>query len=48
MLSDTIPFKDFLGQVEEVNEEQGKVRVLISVFGRETPLELDFAQVSQL
>lgn len=42
------PFKDFLGKVDEVNEEQGKVRVLISVFGRETPLELDFAQVSQL
>lgn len=42
------PFKDFLGKVDEVNEEQGKVRVLVSVFGRETPLELDFAQVSQL
>ena len=42
------PFKDFLGKVDEVNEEQGKVRVLISVFGRETPMELDFAQVSQL
>jgi len=42
------PFKDFLGKVDEVNEEQGKVKVLVSVFGRETPLELDFAQVSQL
>lgn len=42
------PFKEFLGKVDEVNEEQGKVRVLVSVFGRETPLELDFAQVSQL
>lgn len=42
------PFKDFLGKVDEVNEEQGKVKVLISVFGRETPYELDFAQVSQL
>lgn len=42
------PFKDFLGKVDEVNDEQGKVRVLVSVFGRETPLELDFAQVSQL
>ena len=42
------PFKDFLGKVDEVNEEQGKVRVLVSVFGRETPLELDFAQISQL
>ena len=42
------PFKDFLGKVDEVNEEQGKVRVLVSVFGRETPLELDFTQVVQL
>jgi transcriptional antiterminator NusG len=42
------PFKEFLGKVDEVNEAQGKVRVLVSVFGRETPLELDFAQVSQL
>ncbi len=42
------PFKDFLGKVDEVNDEQGKVKVLISVFGRETPLELDFAQISQL
>lgn len=42
------PFKEFLGKVDEVNDEQGKVRVLVSVFGRETPLELDFAQVSQL
>jgi transcriptional antiterminator NusG len=42
------PFKEFLGKVDEVNDEQGKVRVLVSVFGRETPLELDFAQISQL
>lgn len=42
------PFKEFLGKVDEVNEEQGKVRVLVSVFGRETPLELDFAQVANL
>ena len=42
------PFKDFLGKVDEVNDEQGKVRVLVSVFGRETPVELDFAQISQL
>jgi transcriptional antiterminator NusG len=42
------PFKDFLGKVDEVNDEQGKVKVLVSVFGRETPLELDFTQVSQL
>lgn len=42
------PFKDFLGKVDEVNDDQGKVRVLVSVFGRETPLELDFIQVSRL
>lgn len=42
------PFKEFLGKVEDVNEEQGKVRVLVSVFGRETPLELDFDQVNRI
>ncbi len=40
------PFVDFLGKVDEVNEEQGKVKVLVSVFGRETPVELDFLQVT--
>jgi len=42
------PFKDFLGKVDDVNESQGKVRVLVSVFGRETPLELDFEQVNRI
>lgn len=42
------PFNDFLGKVDEVNEEQGKVKVLVSVFGRETPVELDFLQVSSI
>jgi transcriptional antiterminator NusG len=42
------PFRDFLGKVDEVNEEQGKVRVLVSVFGRETPVELDFTQVNRI
>jgi len=42
------PFAEFLGKVDEVNEEQGKVKVLVSVFGRETPVELDFLQVSSL
>jgi transcriptional antiterminator NusG len=42
------PFAEFLGKVEEVNEEQGKLKVLVSVFGRETPLELDFMQVKSL
>lgn len=42
------PFAEFLGKVEEVNEEQGKIKVLVSVFGRETPVELDFMQVKGL
>ena len=42
------PFKDFLGKVDEVNDDQGKVRVLVSVFGRETPLEVDFEQVNRI
>ncbi|MBP7927961.1 transcription termination/antitermination factor NusG [Patescibacteria group bacterium] len=42
------PFRDFLGKVEEVNEDQGKVKVLVSVFGRETPVELDFVQVKNI
>lgn len=42
------PFAEFLGKVEEVNEEQGKLKVLVSVFGRETPVELDFMQVKSL
>jgi len=42
------PFTDFLGKVAEIDEEKGKVKVLVSVFGRETPLELDFLQVSRL
>lgn len=39
------PFKNFTGKVEEVNAEKSKVRVLVSIFGRATPLELDFTQV---
>jgi|SRR3989338_6341992 len=42
------PFADFLGTVDEINEEKGKVKVLVSIFGRETPVELDFLQVSKL
>lgn len=42
------PFADFLGTVDNINEEKGKVRVLVSIFGRETPVELDFLQVSKL
>ena len=42
------PFADFLGTVESVDEARGKVKVLVSIFGRETPVELDFLQVSKL
>jgi transcriptional antiterminator NusG len=39
------PFKDFDGTVEEINPEKGKLKVMVSVFGRSTPVELDFGQV---
>ncbi|WP_018467913.1 transcription termination/antitermination protein NusG [Calidithermus timidus] len=39
------PFADFTGVVSEINPERNKVKVLVSIFGRETPVELDFAQV---
>lgn len=39
------PFADFSGVVSETNPERGKVKVLVSIFGRETPVELDFSQV---
>lgn len=42
------PFADFLGSVESIDEQKGKVRVLVSIFGRETPVELDFLQVTQV
>jgi transcriptional antiterminator NusG len=42
------PFADFQGQIEEINEEQLKLKVLVNIFGRETPVELDFAQVGKL
>jgi len=42
------PFTDFVGSVEEVNNDKGKVKVLLSLFGRETPVELDFLQVEKL
>lgn len=41
------PFKDYEGKVSEVDEAKGKVKVLVSIFGRETPVELDFLQVKK-
>jgi transcriptional antiterminator NusG len=41
------PFVDFVGTVEELDLDKGKVRVLLSLFGRETPVELDFLQVQR-
>ncbi|MCK5026867.1 MAG: transcription termination/antitermination factor NusG [Candidatus Pacebacteria bacterium] len=42
------PFKDLEGKVSEVDEERGKVKILVSMFGRETPVELDFLQVKKI
>lgn len=42
------PFNEFIGSVDEIDEDKGKVTVLVSIFGRETPVELDFLQVSKL
>lgn len=53
MADDTVkivdgPFAEFIGKVDSVDEEKGKVRVLVSIFGRETPVELDFLQVQKI
>lgn len=42
------PFKDLEGKVSEVDEERGKVKVLVNMFGRETPVELDFLQIKKI
>ena len=42
------PFADFIGKVDNVDEERGKVKILVSIFGRETPVELDFLQVQKI
>lgn len=53
LIGDTVkiidgPFKDFDGKVSEIDEERGKVKVLVTIFGRETPVELDFLQVKKI
>jgi transcriptional antiterminator NusG len=53
LVNDTVkiidgPFSEFIGKVDSVDKERGKVRVLVSIFGRETPVELDFLQVQKL
>lgn len=52
-VSDTVkivdgPFADFIGKVDTVDQEKGKVKILVSIFGRETPVELDFLQVQKI
>jgi transcription termination/antitermination protein NusG len=42
------PFKEMEGKVSEVDEERGKIKVMVSMFGRETPVELDFLQVKKI
>jgi transcriptional antiterminator NusG len=42
------PFIDFVGVVDDISQEKGKVKVLLSLFGRDTPVELDFLQVEKL
>lgn len=42
------PFEGFVGVIDDINAEKGKVKVLVSMFGRETPVELDFSQVEKL
>ncbi len=41
------PFADFRGEIDEINHDKGKIRVLVSFFGRETPVELDFLQAER-
>lgn len=42
------PFNTFTGKIEEVNAEKGKLRVMVGIFGRSTPVEVDFTQVEQI
>ena len=42
------PFADFTGTIAEINDDQMKLKVLVNIFGRETPVELEFSQVAKL
>jgi transcriptional antiterminator NusG len=42
------PFKDFEGKISEVDKARGKLKVLVNMFGRETPVELDFLQIKKI
>ncbi len=42
------PFKDFEGKIHAIDEERGKIKVLVAMFGRETPVELDFLQIKKI
>ncbi len=42
------PFKDFVGKISKINEDKGRVEVLLTMFGRETPVDLDFLQIIRL
>lgn len=42
------PFAEFLGSISEIDEAKGRVKVLVSIFGRETPVELDFLQIAKV
>ena len=42
------PFESFTGTIEEINLEKGKLRVLVGIFGRSTPVEVDFLQVEKI
>ena len=42
------PFENFIGVIQEINNDKHKVKVLVSMFGRETPVELDFVQIEKL
>ena len=41
------PFKNFEGKVSDIDEQRGKIKVLVNMFGRETPVELDFLQITK-